>query len=136
MANQMPPKRRVFEALVDIDCCRTPQGRASFFLALAQFSREGRLLNATECTVVGIPDPATKSLTIQCTFRGCGDWDRLYQNVTEEDKKVFFMDMVVTALEAGKDEWFFSPLWRTKSEFTGKEDVAANLAKLDLNEKK
>ncbi len=128
------PKTAVFEMRIDADFARTPQGRASFILGMAQFAREGNQRGATDCQIDLVPLRATWELFIQCTFREGKSFDWLYPRATQEDRSVFFLDLVMTALERHIDHPSVAPLWGPRPCLV-KADIAEKLADVNLNEK-
>lgn len=135
MADHNDQKTIVREMRIDMDFAHTSQGRASFMLGMAQFAREGDRLGAIVCVIDLVPLPATKELIIQCTFRGCGTFDMHYpRDVTKDDRRTFFLDLVVTALERHQGDQWVAPLWGPRP-FLAKADLADKLADLRLSEK-
>jgi hypothetical protein len=128
----MARKTQVYREDIDEDFIKTAQGRVSFFLAMALFARAGANACAMACSIEVFPHPETKTITLECTFTGCGDW-KFYKDVTEDDKRTLLLDMVLKALEVHSENHRFRALWGPRP-FTAKDEVAAEMAKLKIGE--
>ncbi len=133
MAQEMVRTTQTYKEQVDVDCVQTAQGRASLFFTMAIFARAGCQMCATACTIDIVSYPETKTLVLECTFKGCGSWD-FYARATAEEKRILLLDMVMTAFEVHVNDPRVAPLWGKKPSLV-KDDVAGKLAELSLNDK-
>ncbi len=134
VVREIPRKTALCRDSVDVDFMQTATGRVSFYLCMAKFARAGEHLGATTCAIALISAPETKQLGFECTFEGCGTWDIFYPGVTADDKRTFYLDMIMTALEQHRNHPSLARLWGP-GPFLAKNDIAEKLAALRLDEK-